>query len=263
MTRIVTTAAVILLLTLAVGCQTESGTSQRLPARPTSYASDANAPSPVAAPNAGEIDLVEKTVSNRLAYQASLQGLIQYYDTTGNHEKVGWAKQELTALNLIPQYMYIIEAQVMPENLKATQRIPAADQLYAEAENFRRAAGFIPLMALKDPEALRAALRKYEELIRRYQTSDKIDDAAYKMGEIYENFGQNELALRCFQRAYQWDPATPYPARYKAAGILDKKLHRRAEALQMYQEAIAKESKYTDRRLMAERRVQELNTSKE
>lgn len=263
MTRIVTTAAVILLLTLAVGCQTEMGTSQRLPVRATSYASDANSPSPLAAPNATEVDLVEKLASNRQAYQASLQALIQYYDTTGNHDKLGWAKKELTSLNLIPQYTYIIEAQVMSENLKATQRIPAADQLYAQAEDFRRKAGFIPLMALKDPEALQAALRKYEELINKYQTSDKIDDAAYKMGEIYENFKDYEIALRCYQRAYQWDPATPNPARFKAAEVLDKKLHRRGEALQMYQEAIAKEARYTDRKLMAERRVQELNKSKE
>ena len=43
--------------------------------------------------------------------------------------------------------------------------------------------------------------------------------------------------------------------------ILDGKLHRRAEALQLYQEAIVKESQYTDYKAYAERRIQELSTS--
>jgi tetratricopeptide (TPR) repeat protein len=236
---------------------------QRLPARSGPFTTEPNAPVTLAAPNAAEIDLVEKEGASRQAYRASLQALVQYYNDTGNHGKLEWAKKELAAFDVIPQYKYIVEAQVMPESYRAGGRIIAADQMYAEAEQLRRKAGFIPLMALKDPEALRAALRKYEELIGKYPTSDKIDDAAYRMGEIYESFGENEIALRCFQRTFQWDPAAPYPARYKAAEILDKKLHRRSEALQMYQEAIAKEPRYTDRKLMAERRVEQLNTSKD
>lgn len=215
---------------------------------------------PLARPaSENEIDLVEKMTANRQAYQQSLEVLIQYYDAVGNHQKTSWAKEELTAFNRIPQYQFFID---MPENLKATESIAAADQLYAEAEKLNRYAGPIPVNLLKDQEMLRAALRKYEDLISRYPTSDKIDDAAYKMAEIQKGFGDFTIALTCYQRAYQWDPATPYPARFRAADILDRKMHRRAEALQLYQEAIAKEGRHTDLRLMAERRVQELNTSK-
>jgi len=262
MTRIVTTGAVILLLTLFVGCEANTGTSQRLPMRTAPSASDPNQPLAVPTSN-DEIDLVEKMAANRQAYQTSLQALIQYYGAAGNHDKVGWAKEELTALNRIPQYQYIIEAQVMPANLKATESIVAADQLYAQAEKLDRDAGVIPVAQLKDVNLLRAALRKYGELISRYPTSDKIDNAAYKMARIHEGLGDYAIALAFYQRAYQWDAATPYPARFKAADILDKKLHRRAEALQVYQEAIAKEAQFTDLKLMAERRVQELNTSKD
>jgi tetratricopeptide (TPR) repeat protein len=262
MTRIVTTAAVILLLTLFVGCEANTGTSQRLPDRSKPYMSEPNRP--LALPtSADEIDLVEKMASNRQAYQRSLQALVQYYESAGNHDKVGWAKEELTALDRIPQYQYIIEAQVMPASLKATERIPAADQLYGEAEKLYKDAGVIPVTAFKDVEMLRAALRKYGELVSRYPTSDKIDDAAFKMGRIHEGLGDYTIALGFYQRAYQWDPATPYPARFRAADILDKKLHRRAEALLVYQEAIVKEAQFTDLRLTAERRVQELNTSKD
>jgi tetratricopeptide (TPR) repeat protein len=262
MTRIVTTAAVIVLLTLFVGCETNTGTSQKLPGRSNPYMTDPN--KPLAVPTSeNEIDLVEKMVSDRQAYQRSLQALVQYYNASGNHDKTTWAQQELTALNRIPQYQYIIEAEVMPATLKATESIAAADQLYAEAQKFYKDAGVIPITFTKDEEMLRAALRKYGELITRYPTSDKIDDAAYMMGRIHEGFGRYTIALAFYQRAYQWDAATPHPARFRAADILDRKLHRRAEALQVYQEAIVKEAQYTDLRLMAERRVQELNTSKD
>jgi tetratricopeptide (TPR) repeat protein len=262
MTRIVTTAAVMVLLTLLVGCETDTGTSQKLPGRSNPYMTDPN--KPLAVPtSANEIDLVEKMASDRQAYQRSLQALIQYYDASGNHDKTKWAQQELTALNRIPQYQYIIEAQVMPATLKATESIAAADQLYQEAEKLNKYAGVIPVTQLKDEEMLRAALRKYGELISKYPTSDKIDDAAYKMGRIHEGFGAYTIALAFYERAYQWDPATPYPARFRAADILDRKLHQRDKALQVYQEAIVKEARYTDLRLMAERRVQELNTSKD
>lgn len=259
MTRIVTTAAVTVLLTLLVGCETDTGTSQKLPGRSNPYMADPN--QPLAKPTSeNEIDLVEKMASDRRAYQRSLQALIQYYNAVGNHDKTSWAKEELTALNRIPQYQYFVD---MPATLKATESIAAADQLYAEAEKLNRYAGPIPVRQLKDEEMLRAALRKYEELIGRYPTSDKIDDAAYRMAEIQRGFGDFTIALTYYQRAYQWDPATPHPARFRAADILDRRLHRRAEALQVYQEAIAKEARYTDLRLMAERRVQELNTSKD
>jgi tetratricopeptide (TPR) repeat protein len=261
MTRIVTTAAVTVLLTLLVGCETDTGTSQRLPARSYPGMSDAN--QPLAKPTTeSEIDLVEKMAADRQAYQRSLQALVQYYTASGNHDKTTWAQEELTALNRIPQYQYIIEAQVMPATLKATESIAAADQLYAEAQKFYKDAGLIPITPLKDEEMLRAALRKYGELITKYPTSDKIDDAAYMMARIHEGFGRYAIALAFYQRAYQWDPATPHPARFRAADILDHRLHRRAEALQVYQEAIVKEARYIDLRLMAERRVQELNTSK-
>ena len=56
----------------------------------------------------------------------------------------------MTALDRIPQYRYIIEAQVMPANLKATESIAAADQLYAEAEKLNQDAGVIPVAATQE-----------------------------------------------------------------------------------------------------------------
>ncbi len=138
MTRIVTTAAVISLLTLfIIGCEANTGTSQKLPYRSNPAMSEPN--KPLAKPTSNdEIDLIEKMAANRQAYRRSLEGLIQYYDAAGNHDKVTWARQELTALDRIPQYRYIIEADVMPANLKASESIAAADQLYEEATKVER-----------------------------------------------------------------------------------------------------------------------------
>ncbi len=260
MTRIVVTAAMIALLTVVVGCQNPNqGTSQRLPSRDTPGV-QTTTPMPVEmAASADEIDLVEQMTAQRQAYRGSLEKLVQYYDVSGNNTKLTWARTELQALDRIPQYRYVLPPQVLTPDLKATAKIQAADDLYAKAVDTERRAGALPV--LKDEELLRAALNQYSELLSQYPTSDKIDDVAYKMAGIHEYFRDYTIALQFYQRAYQWDPATPYPARFKAAAILDHRLHRRAEALQLYQEAIVKEAQFTDLKANAERRIQDLSTS--
>lgn len=249
-------------MTVAIGCQSNTGRSQQLPQRTNPYTETAKEPLPLANPaSSGEIDLVEQMTSNRQAYRRGLQALIQHYDAVGNHEKTLWAQQELEALDRIPMYRYIVEAQIFPATLRASERIPAADQLYADAEQTRKLAGSYVPDRLKDEEVLRAAFGKYADLIQKYPTSDKIDDAAYRMAGIQEVFNDFQLALQYYQRAYQWDPATPYPARFKAANILDRKLHRRAEALELYQEALIKEAQFDEWRGPAQRRVKELTSS--
>ncbi len=261
MTRIVVTAAMIALLTVIVGCQNPNqGTSQRLPGRETPTV-QATTPMPVEmVASADEIDLVEQMAAQRQAYRGSLEKLIQYYDTRGANDKLVWARTELQALDRIPQYRYIVEAQVLPPDLKPSAKIQAADELYTKAVDTERRAGVLP-WPLKDEELLRAALTQYSELLGKYPTSDLIDDAAYNMAGIHEYFKDYVIALQFYQRVYQWDPATKYPARFKAAAILDYRLHRRAEALQLYQEAIVKEAQFTDLKASAERRIQALSTS--
>jgi hypothetical protein len=67
----------------------------------------------------------------------------------------------------------------------------------------------------------------------------------------------------CYQRAYQWNPQTPHPARFRAAFILDKRLSRRAEALELYQQALEKEGQQNfEMKSFAERRIRELTKPK-
>jgi tetratricopeptide (TPR) repeat protein len=164
--------------------------------------------------------------------------------------KLNWAKKELVALDNIPQYRYIIEAEILPSNLRATTSIPEADEMYEDAVQLEKEARV--LIITKNNNKLRAALDKYDRLIRNYPTSDKIDDAAFNAGVIYEEFSDYSIALLYFKRAYQWDPETPHPARFRSARILDKRLHRNAEALELYREALNTEGKYGKRRIWVE-----------
>lgn len=264
MTRTVVTAAITLLLVVSVGCQsTDQGRSQRLPRRSGAYSDPAQ---PVNLPETAmvrastdEVDLVEQVAAHRRAYRQSLELLIQNYAAVGNNMKLNWAQEELRSLDRIPQYRYIIDAEVLPPDLRATARIPEADELYLEATGVQKRAEPLPL--LKDDELLRVALDRYSQLIREYPTSDKIDDAAYKMAGIHEHFRDYTIALLYYQRAYQWDAETPYPARFKAAFILDKKLRRRDEALELYQEAVIKEAQYDEWKAFAEQRIESLTKS--
>jgi tetratricopeptide (TPR) repeat protein len=176
---------------------------------------------------------------------------------SGNNMKSEWAQKELKALDSMPKYKYLVEAEAAGPNLKASTPIPEADRLYGEALMLQGKAE--QLVIIKDNNLLRLALDKYDQVIRKYPSSDKIDDAAFKAGEIYDYFKDYTIALLYYQRAYQWNPQTTYPARFRAAFVLDKRLHRRAEALELYQQALEKEGQnYLEWKNFADRRIGEL-----
>ncbi len=251
------TVILIVLLSVLVGCQNvDSGRGQLLPRdRRQNYGPG----SVVSFADTSEVDLVEKMAVNRQAYRQGLELLAGYYMRTGNNMKLEWAQKELAALDAMPKYIYIIEAEVAPANLKVSASIPEADDIYYEAEEIDKEAGTLPV--LKNENQLRLALGKYIEVIRKYPASDKIDNAAYHAGVIYEYFKDYSIALLYFQRTFQWDPETPHPARFRAARILDQRLHRNAEALELYQKAVKIEGqfdRYREWREFAERRIREL-----
>ena len=245
MARIVLSVAIIVLLSVSIGCQqADSGRGRLIPSQGTTAAIGTNLS------QAGETDIVEQIAINRRAYQQGLELLIRYYNRTGNNMKLHWANEELTALDLIPQYKYIIVAETLESNLRASTSIPEADGLYYDALKLERESTV--LLIGKNNDKLREALDKYDRLIRAYPSSDKIDDAAFNAGVIYEYFKDYSIALLYFKRAFQWDPETPHPARFRSARILDKRLHRNAEALELYREAVNTEGKYGKRRIWVE-----------
>ena len=236
----------IIISTVLSGCgPTDMDSAQR---RPRSREMTAQ----IDVATARETDLVEGLIHHRRGYQRSLEELASYYEQTGNDMKLQWARQELRDFDQANQYDYIIEAAVAGPDLRGDRSIAEADLLFREARDIeagaRRVIGY-------DGDELRRALDKYNELIRRYPSSDKIDDAAYHAGQIYERFRDWRLAAIYFQRAYQWNPDTPHPSRYRAAHVLDQRLARRQEALELYREALEKEDLRSSQRDFAEIRI--------
>jgi tetratricopeptide (TPR) repeat protein len=134
-----------------------------------------------------------------------------------------------------------------------------ANALYAEGLRLEEQAG--PLPVIKDENLLKKALDKYNQLISKYPTSDKIDDAAFRMARIYEYLRDYDNAVKNYQRTYQWNPQTPTVARFKAAYLLDTQLGRRAEALPIYQDALSRITKSNEHAqwvFYAKQRVKEL-----
>ena len=253
MAKTVLAAVLIVMLGVLVGCRgVDTGASQLLP--PSTKGSSVVRPA-----GASETDIIEHVAINRQAYRNGLESLVAHYEKTGNTLALVWAKDELKRLNKVPQYDYIIEAIVAPANLRATESIAEAELVYIDALRLEKKAR--ELLIFINEDGLRSALDRYNQLIRKHPSSDRIGDAAYRAGNICEHFKDYTIALLYYQRTYQWDPDTVYPARYKAAYILDVIQHRRAEVLKIYQQALEKENLSIKQREFAQERVKALSKS--
>ncbi len=250
MARIVSATVVIALIGVFAGCR-DPYSGRRVPFDTSRQTI------PYAPPGAAETDLVEKVVVARQTYQQDLQYLVGYYTKTGNNMKLQWARRELDGLIKMSKYDYILGPT--PGEQKAAEPIPTADTLFYSAQDLERSARLVP--GIPDKEKLRLARQKYIQLTRDYPTSDKVDDAAFLIGVICEDLNDYMVALDYYTNAYKWDPETIYPARFKAAYILDKYQHRYADALTLYNEALKIEARFDRHRQwkdFAELRVREI-----
>ncbi|HOK95732.1 MAG TPA: tetratricopeptide repeat protein [Anaerohalosphaeraceae bacterium] len=205
------------------------------------------------APGTGEVDYVEKLAAARDAYRQALDALEGYYSSVGNATKLQWVKTEIKTFDQMVKYQYLQPAEWTPENLTASDSIAEADALYRQATSLYNESGGMIIVANR--AKLQQALGLFNQLIQQYPTSDKIDDAAYRAGRIYEYLKNYELAAVYYQRTFQWNDATPYPARFRAAQVLDQKLKMRPQALALYQLAVARESRYVDNVEYAKARI--------
>ena len=92
---------------------------------------------------------------------------------------------------------------------------------------------------------------------------EKIDDAAYMLGEIYESksYKQYRRAAMYYERCFQWNNNTQFEARLRAARLYDKQLQERPRAIELYREVTTHE---TDPKRMqeAQKRLLELSGGK-
>ena len=147
-------------------------------------ASQGGAPKPAGAGAPSDIDKVEKVLASRREYQASLEQLRQHYIATGDAERTRWVEDELTHYHRHPKQAYRLELDVPPPTLQGLQNIDEANKLYRTALSYKENSG-IPWSSRYMDNQSRAELL-FQQLLSNYPQSDKIDDAAYQLGQIYE-----------------------------------------------------------------------------
>jgi tetratricopeptide (TPR) repeat protein len=236
MAKKISIAAIITLIFVSFGCQpsyTEGGDVLAPRVSSTYY------PGSFVSADASEIDIIELVEKYRTEYKQSLEALVDYYAKSGNNRKYNNAKNELHALNTMTQYDYF--NVLIVQGIEPTTQIPDADLLYESAMLDKKNAEKIP--AFPNKNLYRSALGKFKQLIKTYRKSDKVDDTAYEAGEILEALKDYPDALDFYTASYTWDPYTPYPARLRAARILDKYMHNYSEALTLYNQGLEAESK--------------------
>ncbi|MCE5341624.1 MAG: hypothetical protein LLF92_10960 [Planctomycetaceae bacterium] len=213
-----------------------------------------------------EIGLAESVSQKRMEYRSELEKMKSYYEQSGNQLKIDWVDRELKFINDAPRYTYIIQAEVAGSDLRAKDLIPKADVIYRKAVTRYENACILPLpgtpiltgKTLISRRRMQIALNWFNEVITEYPTSDKIDDCAWYAAKIHDFFGDYSIAVLYYKRAFQWDPATPYPARYCAAKLLDYKLMEKDQAVELYRESLEREEAYHNNNSAIEQRVRQL-----
>ena len=186
-----------------------------------------------------EVDLVERVVSHRDAYRRSLEALHDYYAARGNAVKQQWAAWEIAGLRKVKFSQYMTDAEIPASNLKPTTSIAEADQRFEEGKKTMRAGGY-GLPGIYRQDRMIEAAAQFRDLIRAYPASDKIDDAAFLLGEIHKDYlsDQETIAVQWYERVWEWDPDTTYPAKFNAATLYDYRLQERDRALVLYHDVI-------------------------
>ncbi len=183
-----------------------------------------------------EVDLVEAVARHRKNYKEDLLRLQTYYEQHGYAQKQGWAAYELDGLRGVKRFHYLMDAEVPTQTLTASDSIELANTMFDRGVELMKQGGHgIPAVYRKD--RMIEAAEVFRNLITTYPSSDKIDDAAFLCGEIHKEYltGQEEIAVRWYERTWAWNKDTQHPARFQAAVVYDFRLHDRDRALELYQ----------------------------
>jgi TolA-binding protein len=211
--------------------------------------------------NADEHLMAEYAVSARAEFLKAVDGLMKFYNTTapGSYKakRLANVKQRFDSIRT---YMYFMDAEMPPKDLKPIEVIPAADKLYAEGVGlYQRGKGPLQFAATTNYRLERDALDKFLKLVRYYPRSTKVAVAAFHIGEIYkEYFNEDVRAVAWYERAWTWDPAIVKPARFQAATVHDYRLMNKAKAIECYRGAIMHEQFNSGNVEWAHRRIREL-----
>jgi hypothetical protein len=213
---------------------------------------------PPASTPASDVELVERVLAARKEYQTALEELRKYYIAVGDVERAKWSEEELRQYHRIAKHAYRLELDVPPPTLRAAYNIPEANELYRRAMTYKdKGWGTDYLDNQRRTEIL------LQKLLTNFPQSDKIGDAAFQLGDIYEGrtYHHYRRAALYFERSFQWGSGMAYEARLRAARIYDKQLSERGKAQELYREVITHD---TDQKRIqeAQKRLAELTGGK-
>ncbi|MFW6155110.1 MAG: tetratricopeptide repeat protein [Planctomycetota bacterium] len=189
---------------------------------------------------ADEATLVERVVAARKAYMDAIDELTLYYEGVGAPLKLAAVDTLRRRFDPVRTYMYFLDAEVPPADLKPLRITPEAEQMYDEALTLYKRGSVLGITV--DYNKKRQALLRFLELIRQYPTSTKIAYSAFYVGEIYRLFDEPTRAVMWYRRATQWDPTLDRPARFEAAKIAQFELRNYELALELYREVLQYET---------------------
>ena len=206
-----------------------------------------------------EAVLAEGVIDARQGYLDAIEALVNHYSETQEDFRARLLDNVRERLDPVHQYMYVEAAALPPADMRPELVYAEADALYADALKLYKRGSVVPLWP--NYKLQRQALTKFLELVRTYPDSTKIAYSAFYIGQIYKNyFQQYHRAVMWYERAWQWDPTIPRPARYQAAVITDWRLSDRAKAVELYRQVLVHEAELSDTNSeIARKRIAELS----
>lgn len=206
------------------------------------------------ASSSSDYELVKGLLAKRAEYRASLEKLRAHYLKIGDVEKARWAEDELRSFHRTPKQAFRLDLDVPSKSLKAMHNNTRANDLYRRAMLYKGKGWGMDFV-----DNQRRAELLLRQLLTYYPQSDKISDAAYQLGDIYENkpYRQYRRAAHYFERSFQWDSNTQWDSRLRAARIYDARLAERDKARELYRLVLQHETD-PQRRQEAQQRLSEL-----
>jgi len=202
------------------------------------------APGPETLAEANEAELVELVVAARTAYLKALRDLLGIYQVRQDLPKVSLVRQMREKFNPVHTYLYYLHAEVPPEDLRAAQRVAAADRAFEQAVKlYEEGRSGLGLGATRHRKRLQA-LEAFRGLVLAHPRSSKIGHSAFRIAELYRGYEEYARAALWYDRAWQWDPKIPEPVRYRAATMYEFKMGDKEKALKYYALAIQHEKAY-------------------
>jgi len=207
---------------------------------------------------ASDVELVERLLAARKEFQTALEELRKHYVAVGDAERAHWAEDELRQYHRMIKQSFRLDLEVPPPTLQAAYNIPEANELYRRAMSYKdKGWGDDHLYNQRRAEIL------LQQLLTNYPQSDKIGDAAFQLGDIYEGKTNHQYrrAAVYFERSFQWNSGMAHEARLRAARIYDKQLHERGRAQELYKDVTTHD---TDQKRIqeAQKRLAELSSGK-